>query len=74
MDRYKQLRQQDNIEYNLKTIALEEENYEMVKAKYLRGECPVNQLADAQQLYLKAKIDAINSPKIPLYFVCINSL
>ena len=49
------------IEKSYKAMFAEQENYEMVKAKYLRGECPVNQLADAQQLYLKAKIDAINS-------------
>jgi len=49
------------IEKSYKAMFAEEENYEMVKAKYLRGECPVNQLADAQQLYLKAKVDAINS-------------
>ena len=49
------------IEKSYKAMFAEEENYEMVKAKYLRGECPVNQLADAQHLYLKAKTDAINS-------------
>ena len=49
------------IEKSYKAMFAEGENYEMVKAKYLRGECPVNQLADAQQLYLKAKVDAINS-------------
>ncbi len=49
------------IEKSYKAMFAEQENYEMVKAKYLRGECPVNQLADAQHLYLKAKTDAINS-------------
>ena len=49
------------IEKSYKAMFAEGENYEMVKAKYLRGESPVNQLADAQQLYLKAKVDAINS-------------
>ena len=49
------------IEKSYKAMFAEEENYEMVKAKYLRGECPINQLADAQHLYLKAKTDAINS-------------
>ena len=49
------------IEKSYKAMFAESENYEMVKAKYLRGECPVNQLADAQHLYLKAKVDAINS-------------
>jgi len=49
------------IEKSYKAMFAEQENYEMVKAKYLRGECPINQLVDAQQLYLKAKVDAINS-------------
>ena len=49
------------IEKSYKAMFAEQENYEMVKAKYLRGECPINQLADAQQLYLKSKVDAINS-------------
>ena len=49
------------IEKSYKAMFAEGENYDMVKALYLRGEVPVNQLADAQQLYLKAKVDAINS-------------
>lgn len=49
------------IEKSYKAMFAEGENYDMVKALYLRGEAPVNQLADAQQLYLKAKVDAINS-------------
>ena len=49
------------IEKSYKAMFAESENYEMVKAKYLRGEAPINQIVDAQQLYLKAKIDAINS-------------
>ena len=49
------------IEKSYKAMFAEQENYEMVKAKYLRGECPINQLSDAQHLYLKAKTDAINS-------------
>ena len=49
------------IEKSYKAMFAEQENYEMVKAKYLRGECPINQLVDAQHLYLKAKVDAINS-------------
>ena len=49
------------IEKSYKAMFAEQENYEMVKAKYLRGESPIDQLADAQHLYLKAKIDAINS-------------
>ena len=49
------------IEKSYKAMFAEKENYEMVKAKYLRGECPINQIVDAQQLYLKAKTDVINS-------------
>ena len=39
----------------------EAENYHTVKAKYLRGQAPIIQLADAQELYLNAKLDALNS-------------
>ena len=49
------------IEKSYKAMFAESENYEMVKALYLRGEAPINQIVDAQQLYLKAKTDAINS-------------
>ena len=37
------------------------ENYETVKAKYLMGEVPINQISDAHDLYFKAKLDAMNS-------------
>ena len=33
----------------------------MVKARYLVGKAPINQLADAHDLYFKAKLDALNS-------------
>ena len=49
------------IEKSYKAMFAESENYDMVKAKYLRGEVPINQIVDAQQLYMKAKIDAMNS-------------
>ena len=49
------------IEKSYKAMFAEAENYDMVKAKYLRGEIPVNQLADAHDLYFKAKVDATNS-------------
>ncbi len=49
------------IEKSYKSMFAESENYEMVKALYLRGEAPINQLVDAQNLYLKSKTDAINS-------------
>ena len=37
------------------------ENYKTVKAKYLTGNAPIVQLADAQELYTKAKVEALNS-------------
>jgi outer membrane protein TolC len=49
------------IEKSYKAMFAESENYQMVKAKYLMGEAPINQLVDAQNLYTKAKIDALNS-------------
>jgi len=49
------------IEKSYKAMFAESENYQMVKAKYLIGEAPINQIADAQHLYFSAKISAINS-------------
>lgn len=49
------------IEKSYKAMFAEAENYQMVKAKYLMGEAPINQLVDAQHLYTKAKVDALNS-------------
>ena len=49
------------IEKSYKAMFAEAENYQMVKSKYLMGKVPVDQLADAQNLYFKAKIDAMNS-------------
>ncbi len=49
------------IEKSYKAMFAEAENYEMVKNKYLMGKAPINQIADAQHLYFKAKIDALNS-------------
>ena len=49
------------IEKSYKAMFAEGENYQMVKSRYMMGESPINQLADAQQLYTKAKIDALNS-------------
>ena len=49
------------IEKSYKAMFAQNENYESVKAKYLRGEAPINQIADAQSLYFDAKIDALNS-------------
>lgn len=49
------------IEKSYKAMFAQAENYQTVKAKYLLGEVPINQLADAQHLYFGAKIDALNS-------------
>ena len=49
------------IEKSYKAMFAEAENYQMVKARYLAGKSPINQLADAQHLYLGAKLEAMNS-------------
>ena len=49
------------IEKSYKAMFAEAENYQMVKARYLKGESPINQLVDAQHLYTQAKVDALNS-------------
>ena len=49
------------IEKSYKSMFAEAENYQMVKAKYLVGEAPIDQVVDAQHLYLNAKLDAMNS-------------
>jgi len=49
------------IEKSYKAMFAQAENYETVKSKYLLGEVPINQVADAQELYFQAKTDALNS-------------
>lgn len=49
------------IEKSYKAMFAEGENYQLVKAKYLRGQAPITQVADAQHLYLAAKLAALNS-------------
>ena len=49
------------IEKSYKAMFAEAENYQMVKARYLKGESPIDQLVDAQHLYTKAKVEALNS-------------
>jgi hypothetical protein len=49
------------IEKSYKAMFAEAENYKMVKTNYLMGKAPITQLVDAQELYTKAKIDAMNS-------------
>ena len=49
------------IEKSYKAMFAEAENFQMVKAKYLMGSAPINQIADAQHLYFKTKVEAMNS-------------
>ena len=49
------------IEKSYKAMFAEAENYKVVKANYLKGTAPIMQLVDAQELYTKAKIEALNS-------------
>ena len=49
------------IEKSYKAMFAEAENYQMVKAKYLQGKVQITQLTDAQELYLNAKVQALNS-------------
>lgn len=49
------------IEKSYKAMFAQAENYQMVKNQYLMGKVPINQVADAQELYFAAKVDALNS-------------
>ena len=49
------------IEKSYKAMFAEAENYQMVKARYMRGDSPIVQLSDAQHAYTKAKVEALNS-------------
>ena len=49
------------IEKSYKAMFAEGENYKVVKSNYLKGKAPIAQLIDAQELYTKAKVDALNS-------------
>jgi len=49
------------IEKSYKAMFAQTENYQMVKANYLMGKAPITQLVDAQDLYTKSKLDAMNS-------------
>ena len=49
------------IEKSYKAMFAEAENYQLVKARYMRGESPIVQLSDAQHMYTKAKVEALNS-------------
>ena len=49
------------IEKSYKAMFAQAENYQLVKQRYLQGKAPINQLVDAQNLYFKAKLEALNS-------------
>lgn len=49
------------IEKSYKAMFAQAENYQRVKAKYLKGEAPIAQLVDAQDLYTYSKVEALNS-------------
>ncbi len=49
------------IEKSYKAMFAEAENYKVVKANYLKGETPIAQLIDAQNMYTQSKVDAMNS-------------
>ena len=49
------------IEKSYKAMFAEAENYKLVKNNYLIGKAPIAQLIDAQELYTKAKVEAMNS-------------
>ena len=49
------------VEKSYKAMFAQAENYQMVKAKYLLGQVPIEQISDAHDLYFQAKIDALNS-------------
>ena len=49
------------IEKSYKAMFAEAENYQMVKARYMKGESPIVQLSDAQHAYTRAKVEALNS-------------
>ncbi len=50
-----------SIEKNYKASFASGENYKAVKAKYLRGQAPIAQIIDAQNIYFDSKINAMNS-------------
>lgn len=53
-----------SIEKNYKAMYASQENYQNVKNMYLRGEAPIDQLLDAQEIYLSSKTKALNSQYI----------
>jgi hypothetical protein len=50
-----------SIEKNYKAMYMSQENYQQVKDMYLKGKAPIQQLLDAQNVYLSSKEKAMNS-------------
>lgn len=50
-----------SIEKNYKAMYTSEENFKVVKQKYLGGQVPIAQMIDAQQVYVDSKLAAANS-------------
>lgn len=50
-----------SIEKNYKAMSASGENYKMVQDLYLKGEAPIDQLIDAENIYLESKVKAMNS-------------
>ncbi|MDD3593400.1 MAG: TolC family protein [Candidatus Gastranaerophilales bacterium] len=53
-----------SIEKNYKAMYASQENYHLVKNKYLKGSIPIAQMVDAQHTYLDSKVKAMNSQYI----------
>ena len=49
------------IEKSYKAMFAETENYKIVKERYLKGNTPIAQLIDAQELYTHSKVEAMNA-------------
>ena len=50
-----------SIEKNYKAMYMSQENYKQVKDMYLKGQAPIDQMVDAQEIYLSSKEKALNS-------------
>lgn len=49
------------IEKDYKAMFADGESYKLVKQRYLEGDAPIAQVVDAQNAYLTAKVEALNS-------------
>lgn len=50
-----------SIEKNYKAMYASGENFKRVQALYLKGDAPISQMMDAQQIYLQSRVKAMNS-------------